>query len=1089
MYSLLDGYSTPEEIIIRAKEVGMPAIALTDHGTLSGSREFQAAAEKHGIQPILGCEMYISPTDRFDRRDRKKRDDGTSVYNHLVVVAKDQDGFQNLSRLSERAWAEGFYYKPRIDAELLEEHASGLLVFSGCLNGMIAKAIEAGNTDEAQRITEWFKNTFDEDFYMEIQPHNPIEINRGLLDLADMYNIKPVVTLDCHYSRPEERIIEELLLIISTKPTKNTELVFSDSRKMDMLERLNYLWPERQMTFEQLDLYIMSAEDVVKRLEEQGITRRDVIDNTMDVLGKVKGYDYNSGLDLLPVSKTDPDTKLEQMAKSGLRKRGIGDDEYDARLQMELDVIKSKKFAPYFLVYADLVKWAKSKGVLVGPGRGSAAGSLVCYALGLTEVDPIKYGLLFGRFINEERNDFPDIDTDFQDDRRSEVKDYLRRKFKNVAQIATYVTFKDKNAIKDVSRALCIPLQEVEEALKPVETFEQFMQSPQTLEFRTKYPEVVEYSSMLSGRIRGTGMHPAGIVVSREPIEKFAPIEVRKDKKATVANEMVPVVAYDMDAVADIGLIKLDLLGLKTLTVISDTLGAIKDRHGIDIDMTSLPLDDQEVYKMISSGSTKGVFQAEAKPYTHLIMQMGIDNFGDLAVSNALVRPGAMNTIGATYVARKKGTEPVVFQNETMRLITQDTYGCIVYQEQVMQTCVSLAGMSWSEADKIRKIIGKKKDVSEFDAFRSKFVDGASKNVDREVAEGLWHDFEAHADYSFNKSHAIAYSMLSYWTAWLKHYYPTEFMWAVLKNEEDKNALTEYLIEAKRLGIKVLLPHINKSQIGFSIENDSIRFGLENVKYISKNIGRAILNARPFRNYAHVIEAMNEKGSGINTTAISSLDKIGGLSFEDHPRRGDESDYYYEYLGIPQFTGTGMSPFMLSKINQSSEVSQKGVYAVYGVVTTIRRGKGWSLITILQEDGTVTAFHDENSMLESGQRYVFMIADNRISRFISLASLSDRKDDAFIKYLSQPIHVDEGFYYVVDFKPHKTKAGKQMAYAVVLDNDQQLHRVMVFPKEYNKGLAWMKPGTIAEIRFEKTKDGGVYVGDVIPAGNSVPAFA
>jgi DNA polymerase III subunit alpha len=658
-----------------------------------------------------------------------------------------------------------------------------------------------------------------------------------------------------------------------------------------------------------------------------------------------------------------------------------------------------------------------------------------------------------------------------------------------VAQIATYVTFNDKNAIKDVSRALCIPLQEVEEALKPVETFEQFMQSPQTLEFRTKYPEVVEYSSMLSGRIRGTGMHPAGIVVSREPIEKFAPIEVRKDKKATVANEMVPVVAYDMDAVADIGLIKLDLLGLKTLTVISDALGAIKDRHGIDIDMTSLPLDDQEVYKMISSGSTKGVFQAEAKPYTHLIMQMGIDNFGDLAVSNALVRPGAMNTIGATYVARKKGTEPVVFQNETMRLITQDTYGCIVYQEQVMQTCVSLAGMSWSEADKIRKIIGKKKDVSEFDVFRSKFVDGASKNIDREVAEGLWHDFEAHADYSFNKSHAIAYSMLSYWTAWLKHYYPTEFMWAVLKNEEDKNALTEYLIEAKRLGIKVLLPHINKSQIGFSIENDSIRFGLENVKYISKNIGRAILNARPFRNYAHVIEAMNEKGSGINTTAISSLDKIGGLSFEDHPRRGDESDYYYEYLGIPQFTGTGMSPFMLSKISQSSEVSQKGVYAVYGVVTTIRRGKGWSLITILQEDGTVTAFHDENSMLESGQRYVFMIADNRISRFISLATLSDRKDDAFIKYLSQPIHVDEGFYYVVDFKPHKTKAGKQMAYAVVLDNDQQLHRVMVFPQEYNKGLAWMKPGTIAEIRFEKTKDGGVYVGDVVPARDSVPSFA
>jgi DNA polymerase-3 subunit alpha len=391
----------------------------------------------------------------------------------------------------------------------------------------------------------------------------------------------------------------------------------------------------------------------------------------------------------------------------------------------------------------------------------------------------------------------------------------------------------------------------------------------------------------LRGKIRSVGVHAAGVVVAKDDIRKYAPVESREDAQDKVSGR-IPVVAYDMDTVADIGLIKLDALGLKTLSVISDTLKSIKDRTGKEINLSEIPLDDKAVYKTLSEGYTKGVFQAEATPYTNLLIKMGVDKFEDLAASNALVRPGAMNTVGASYIKRKHGEEAVQYVHPIMKPFTENTYGVIIYQEQVMQACVHLGGMTWSEADKVRKIIGKKKDATEFDQFKDKFIEGAEKHISKKQAQHLWHDFEAHAGYSFNRSHAVAYSMLSYQTAWLKTYYPLEFMFSILKNENDKDARTEYLIEAKRLGLKVLLPHINESDVYFSLQKEAIRFGLAEVKFISDSIANKIIEKRPYASYKDFIEKSSKKGSGINSRAISALNAIGGAAFDDNAREGTE---------------------------------------------------------------------------------------------------------------------------------------------------------------------------------------------------------
>ena len=1079
-YSLMDGLNTPYELLEAAKNQGQTSLAITDHGTLSSHRDMQIAAKELGIKPILGLEAYISATDRFDKRAVAKRDDNTSLYNHIILLAKDDVGLKNLQKLSQIAWTEGYYHKPRIDIDALWEFGDGIIVVSGCMNGLISKAIERGDNEKAREYVKMFKNRFGKDFYIEVQAHNPESLNTALLALADELGVKPVATGDCHFAKKEERDLEELLLILSTKPSENKEADYTSSRQFtNIIDRFDHLYPNRPISFADINVYIQSYDEIALDFEKAGITRKDIYESTLEIQNKVEAYDFHENLDLLPVPKKDALKTLKEMCSKSLVEKGLIDnDTYRERILEELKVIEDKNFASYFLVVSDMVNWAKQNEILVGPGRGSAAGSLVCYLLGITDVDPIKFDLLFFRFINPERNDFPDIDTDFMDSRRGEVKDYLKKKFKHVASISTYTKFKDKGVIRDVARAFLIPLGEVNKALKSVETFEEFESSPSTDEFRKKYPEVVKFASQLRGRIRSNGMHAAGVVVAKDDISKYVPIETRKDPDNMVSGR-IPVVAYDMEQTADLGLIKLDVLGLKTLSVIDDAVKTIRHIKKENINLKEIKLDDPKVFEMLSNGFTKGVFQAEATPYTNLLMKMGVSTFEDLAASNALVRPGAMNTVGGSYVRRKKGEEMVTYAHPIMHEFTERTYGVIIYQEQVMQACVYLGGMSWADADKVRKIIGKKKDASEFDAYKDQFIQGASKHITSEDAAKLWHDFEAHAGYSFNRSHAIAYSMLSYYTAWLKCYYPLEFMFAVLKNENDKDARTDYLLEAKRLGIKVLLPHINESELSFSIKGNSLIFGLSDIKFISDNIGSKIISNRPYNSYSDFTSKAGVKGSGINSRAVDSLNMIGAAAFPDNQRKGNENEKLYEYLGIPKFDTGKLSPKIKSQVNPLEDFLEEGCFVLLAMVKSIKKGPTWARVELVDDTGAVGIFHEVNTKIEPGMMYFFLVGDNRIHKYVTIDEVVEKTDDPFVQWLyKDKLKIDSGKRLVLDFTHYKTKANKMMAHIILSDADKNLERVIAFPKLYTKALGKMQAGNICDPAIAKMDDGTLFVKEV-----------
>jgi DNA polymerase III subunit alpha len=1077
-YSLFDGVATPEEYIDRAVDLGMQAIAITDHGTLSGHRELYRGAKAKNVKPILGVEGYMCQ-DRFDTRDKSERDGQLDlVYNHIVLLAKNKVGLENLNKINEIAWTEGYFKKPRFDFEILKQYSEGIIVTSACPSSVLVKALEENAFAVAKKYIEWFKDTFKDDYYIEVMPHNPAEINKQLIALADEFGVKVVVTPDCHHSCKEQREVQEFKLLLNTHAKIEKDHTYEKSKKhKDMMERLDYLYgKDRQITFNKFDIHLLSYEEIKSAMEKQGIFREDIYSNTIEIANKVEDYDLQEGLDLLPVQYRNPDKELKDIAMQGLKDKGLLDDlVYVERLNEELEIIKDKKFGPYFLVVQSMINWAKKEGIMVGPGRGSSAGSLLCYALNITDIDPIKHGLLFFRFINPERNDFPDIDTDIQDSRRDEVKDYLVRQYRHVASIATFLQFKDKGVVRDVSRVLNIPLSDVNKVLKLVDTWEEYCSSRSTDWFREKYPEVEIYGEQLRGRIRGTGIHAAGVVTSKNPIFRYAPLETRSSPGS---DERIPVVGIDMEEAERIGLIKIDALGLKTLSVVKDAIDMIKENHYVDIDPLKINMEDAKVYEMLSDGYTKGVFQCEATPYTNLLVKMGVKNLNELAASNALVRPGAMNTIGKDYLARKHGKQNVSYVHQVMKEFTSDTYGCVLYQEQVMQACVHLGGMTMADADKVRKIIGKKKDAREFDVFKERFVEGASKYVAPNVARDLWHDFEAHAGYSFNKSHAVAYSTLSYWTAWLKYYYPLEFMFALLKNESNKDTRTEYLIEAKRMGIPVKLPHINDSDIDFKIEGKGIRFGLSAIKYISDNIAKKYIDARPFNSYKELEEFTFTKGNGVNSRALNALKLIGAATFSDNPRNDEDiRQNLYEVLNLPEFNVT-LPAHYHAFIKEIEDYDEKGSFVIMGMAKSIKRSKGWSRVDFLDKTGSVGIFDEEQTTIETGQTYLVLVNDNRILSAIPVDQIKG-SSNALVKFLNykQLPFTDEEMY-VVSFKPRTTKAGKKMASLTLADTSRDLHSVMVFPTSFAQAYMKLEEGHAYKFTLGKTKDGTVILEDI-----------
>ena len=1077
-FSLFDGIATPEELVDRAVGLGMPALAITDHGTLSGHRELYRVAKAKGIKPILGLEGYMC-ADISDTRDKSEREGQQDlVYNHIILLAKNKIGLENLNKISELSWTDGFFKKPRFDFAILDKYKEGIIVSSACPSSVLVKALEEEEFALAKKYISWFQERFGQDYYIEVMPHNEPHINKHLLDLADEFGIKAVVTPDCHHADKSQIEIQEFKLLMNTHAKIQKDTTYEKSKKQpDMMKRLDYLYGEdRQITFNKFDIHLLSYEEMKAAMVSQGIDREDIYSNTLLLAETVEDYDIQEGLNLLPVQYKSPDKELAKIAMEGLVERGLSENqEYLDRLEEELQIIKDKKFAPYFLVVSNMINWAKKEEIMVGPGRGSAAGSLVCYALRITDIDPIKHKLLFFRFINPDRNDFPDIDTDIQDTRREEVKDYLVRQYRHVASIATFLQFTGKGIVRDVSRVLNIPLSDVNKVLKTVDSWDDYCTSKSTREFREKYPEVEVYGEQLRGRIRGTGIHAAGVVTSKDPIFRFAPMETRSSPGS---DERIPVVGVDMEEAERIGLIKIDALGLKTLSVIQDAVAMIKENHYKDIDLDSLDLADPKVYEMLSDGYTKGVFQCEATPYTNLLVKMGVKNFNELAASNALVRPGAMNTIGKDYIARKHGKQNVSYTHQIMKEFTEDTYGCVLYQEQVMQACVHLGQMSMSEADKVRKIIGKKKDAKEFDVFKDKFVNGASAYISPNTARDLWHDFEAHAGYSFNKSHAVAYSTLSYWTAWLKYHYPLEFMYSILKNEKDKDARTEYLIEAKRMGISIKLPHINDSDIDFKIEGKGIRFGLSAIKFISDKIGQRYIESRPFGSYKELEEFTFTKGNGVNSRALQALNAIGAATFNDNPRNDAEiKENLYEYLNLPEFNITIPSHYY-AFIQDIIDFEEKGSYIFMGMVKSIKRGTGWSRVEVLDKTGSVGIFDDENTTIETGRTYLILVNDNRIVSAIPSDEIKG-STNALVKFLGykQLPYTDEEMF-VVSFKPRITKTGKKMASLTLADTSRELHSITVFPTSFAKAYMHIEEGKSYKFSFGKTKDGTVILEDI-----------
>lgn len=1071
----MDGISQAEEYIERAKAIGMPALALTDHGTLSGHADFYRACMAGGIKPILGVEAYFTD-DRHDRRPKTDRTPDDLLYNHLTVLAVNSNGLRNLQRMSEVAWTEGYFYKPRIDWETLYKYGDDVFVGSACLSGPLCKAIERGDLAGAKQLADRFRDRFGDRFFIEVMPHNSPEMNKELLNIADLLGIRAVVTPDCHHAFPEQREVQEFALLLNTHQKVVPGHTYAESAKIpNMMDRLDYLYgSDRQMTFKDFDIHLLSHYEMRVRMEAQGIDRSDIYENTVYYASAVGEYQIPERLDLLPVEYADPDKYLRDYAVRGLRARGIDTDEYIRRLNDELQIIKGKGFAPYFLMVRNITNFAHRKNILMSPGRGSAAGSLVAYALGITNIDPIKYNLLFSRFIDPSRDDMPDIDMDFEDRSRELVKAFIGRKYTHAASIATFMEFGDKSVIRDIARVLQIPLSDTNKMLKYVHDWESFVNSREqsVRDFKDKYPEVLRYATQLHGRIRGTGVHAAGVVASKVPLANVAPIETR----AAGGGDRVLVVGVDKDEAERIGLIKMDVLGLNTLTVVHDAVSAIRERHGIDIDLNELDPNDPThagVWEMLNEGKTKGVFQCEAGPYTNLILTMGINSFDELVASNALVRPGAANTIGKDYIERKRGRQATTYVHDFMKPYLQDTHGCIIYQEQVMQACVTLGGMTMEEANRVRKIIGKKKDPHEFDVYRSKFVQSAASLIGEKKAQNLWQDFEAHAGYSFNKSHAVAYSMVSFWTAWLKFHYPVEFFYALLSNEKDRDSVTDYLIEARRMGVQILLPHVNSSDVSWKIEGDALRFGLVNIKYISNVSAERFIRERPFTSYKSLEDFVFTKGSGVNSRSLESLRAVGAANFADSQvDKNTAMENVYEILGLPAFNATYPATWQ-QRVTPAADYADGDTDILMGYVRSVKTGPGWALYEAVDSSGSFSFFCKPGTLkIETGRFYVFVISNKDAIAALDISE-GYSQDNPIIKYLE--MGQDDG--YVLAAASRVTKKGDRMGTVVYTHNDE-LVAATLFASNFRQVAPRIKPGNFYKMKVGRSRSGGLVLNNV-----------
>ena len=870
-FSLLDGANRIKDLPVRAKELGMDAIAITDHGVMFGVIDFYKACLANGVKPIIGCEVYVAPRTRFD-----KEPNIDNKYNHLILLAKNNDGYKNLSKLVSLGFIDGYYYKPRIDKELLEKYHDGLICCSACLAGEISQAILKGDMQKAEESATWFKNLFGEDYYLEVQANSLREqllVNQQLISMSKKLNIPLVATNDSHYLRKEDYYNHEVLLCVQT-----------GKRMTD----------EDRMSFSTNDYYIKSPEE----MEEYFSNIPEVLENTVKIADKCN-VTFDFGHTILPNYDVPEEFEthydyLRKLSSDGMIQR-YGNDipkEIRDREEYELSVIKKMGYVDYFLIVWDYINWAKSQGIPVGPGRGSGAGSIVAYSIGITDIDPIKYSLIFERFLNPERISMPDFDVDFCYERRQEVIDYVSRKYghDHVSQIITFGTMSARMVIRDVGRALDVSYAETDKLAKMIpnevhitikKAMEQNKELSNLYESDDQIHKLLDIAMGLEGLPRQASTHACGIVITKDPVDTYVPLYVRDNLIST---------QFIMTTLEELGLLKMDFLGLRTLTVIQDTINLVKQNLGIDV-VYDKDMNDPKVYKLWQDGNTVGIFQFESQGITNFMKELKPDCLEDIVAGVSLYRPGPMDQI-PRYIANKKDPEHAIYTHPALKPILKVTYGCMVYQEQVMQIVRDLAGYSLGRADLVRRAMGKKKlDVmakereyfihGQTDENGNIIIPGCVRNgIDEQSANKIFDEMAEFAKYAFNKSHAAAYAVVSYRTAYLKAYYPAELMAATLNSflgNLDKAPI--YIDECKRLNIQILKPEINKSYTKFTVEDCKIRFGLGGIK----NVGFAVLDAivknreenGPFKDLPDFCERM--QNDSVNKKCIESLIKSGAM--------------------------------------------------------------------------------------------------------------------------------------------------------------------------------------------------------------------
>ncbi len=921
-FSILDGQSPVKKLVDLARADGQRGVALTDHGAMFGIKEFTdyvAKLNKPVLQkikeleqkleeaptpeltqeleatrlkvftPIIGCECYCAKNGRLAKSEESDR----SGY-HLIVLAKNLNGYKNLIKLVSRSYTEGFYYRPRIDKELLEEYHKDLIVSSACLGGEIPQLIMRGKLDEAKEAILWFKELFGEDYYLELQRHKTDkprgnretfekqqEVNAVLIRLAKETGVKVIATNDVHFAAEESGEAHERLICLSTGKT------FDDPG------RLTY-----------------SKQEWLKSYDEMAEIFSDIpeaLTNTMEILDKVELYSIDNPPLMpdfpLPEGFDNPDDYLRHLSYEGAKKR-YGEDlsqEVKDRLDFELNTIKSMGFPGYFLIVQDFIAAARKLGVAVGPGRGSAAGSLVAYSLKITDLDPLKYGLLFERFLNPDRISLPDIDVDFDDDGRQEILEWVTERYgaDHVAHIVTYGTMAAKSSIKDVGRVLSLPLSEtntlaklIPDRIEGVKKINIKAAIDNVPELKEAYygndklkQEVLDYAMQLEGTVRNTGVHACGIIIGKVPISDIVPTWITKDSDT---GQDILVTQYEGSVIESTGLIKMDFLGLKTLSIIRETLHNIKLRHGIDLDINTIPIDDKLTYELFSKGHTSAVFQFESPGMQKSLMQLQPSTFEDLIAMVALYRPGPMDNI-PSFIARKHGEEQIAYDLPVMEEYLKETYGITVYQEQVMLLSRKIANFTRGESDNLRKAMGKKK-LEEMARLKDKYLEGGQANGHPlPVLEKIWSEWEKFASYAFNKSHAACYAWIAYQTAYLKAHYPSEFMAGVMsRNVNNITEISKYIKECHKINTQVLCPDVNESEYAFSVnDNGDIRFGLGAIKGFSKAAANAIIDEREKNgNYTDLYDFFDRVPSSAATRKVCELLALTGAfdAFESFSR-------------------------------------------------------------------------------------------------------------------------------------------------------------------------------------------------------------